>query len=235
MPLAEEALKQMASTLGPKNAHTQSATVSLGRLRALPECQATYEQAQAAKGDKDPDTLAARQKLAQLYNALNVLPVAEAHHRAVYETARDALGAAHSRTTWSQGELSALLLRRERFVEAEVHLRAWLEVAKAKGRDDWACFHHISLLGASLLGQEKFATAEPLLVQGYEGLKRHANQLPPALTTGSHLSRALERLVLLYGAWGKKDQAAEWQQRLDTQWASDMKKRTGPAEQPRDR
>jgi eukaryotic-like serine/threonine-protein kinase len=33
----------------------------------------------------------------------------------------------------------------------------------------WATFRTQSLLGGALLGQKKYAAAEPLLVQGYRG------------------------------------------------------------------
>jgi hypothetical protein len=49
-------------------------------------------------------------------------------------------------------------------------------------------------LGASLLGQKKFAEAEPLLLGGYEGMKRCEDKIPKALR--SQLTNSLERLVV---------------------------------------
>ena len=44
--------------------------------------------------------------------------------------------------------------------------------------DDWPRFHTMSLLGAALAGQEKYAEAKPLLTGGYEGLKARAGEDP---------------------------------------------------------
>ena len=68
-----------------------------------------------------------------------------------------------------------------------------------------------SLLGASLLGQSKYAEAEPLLISGYEGLQKQS----PAISVDANLPQAGERLVQLYTAWGKPDQAGEWRRNLN--------------------
>ena len=65
---------------------------------------------------------------------------------------------------------------------------------------------------SSLLGQKKFAEAEPLIVKGYEGMKvREAKIPPPGIP---RLAEAAERVLMLYDAWGKKDEAARWRARL---------------------
>ena len=51
------------------------------------------------------------------------------------------------------------------------------------------------MLGACLLGQKKYAEAEPLLVAAYEGLKWREHRIPPAAKP--RLREALERLVQL--------------------------------------
>jgi hypothetical protein len=63
------------------------------------------------------------------------------------------------------------------------------------------------------VAQKKFAEAEPLLLSGYEGLKQREQQIPPAVRA-TRLKEALQRLVQLYEAKGRADQAAEWKQRL---------------------
>ena len=39
-------------------------------------------------------------------------------------------------------------------------------------------FHTRSLLGGALLGQKKYADAEPLLTTGYEGMKQREQTMP---------------------------------------------------------
>ena len=78
--------------------------------------------------------------------------------------------------------------------------------------DDWTTFNTRSLLGGSLLGQKKYAEAEPLIVSGYEGLKAREAKIPPP--GRPRLAEAGERVVRLYEDWGKKDKAAEWRAKL---------------------
>ena len=68
------------------------------------------------------------------------------------------------------------------------------------------------MLGGSLLGQKNYSGAEPLLLAGYEGMKAREAKIPPQGKV--RLTEALERLVQLYDAWGKPDQAAVWRNKL---------------------
>jgi hypothetical protein len=68
-------------------------------------------------------------------------------------------------------------------------------------------------LGEALLGQQKYAQAEPLLTAGYEGMKKREATVPPE--SKSRLPLALDRLVRLYEAWGKPDEAAKWRHEMD--------------------
>jgi hypothetical protein len=63
------------------------------------------------------------------------------------------------------------------------------------------------------LGQKKYAEAEPLLQAGYEGLRQRKDQIPPQDRVS--LTETLERLVQLYEATGRKDQAAVWHKELE--------------------
>jgi hypothetical protein len=69
------------------------------------------------------------------------------------------------------------------------------------------------MLGGALLGQKKYAEAEPLLLQGYEGMKQREARISATGKFG--LTKALERLVQLYEATGQKDKAAEWRKKLE--------------------
>ncbi len=94
--------------------------------------------------------------------------------------------------------------------EAEPVLREALRIREKRQPDAWTTFNARSLLGAALAGRQKYAEAEPLLVQGFEGMKRRAAQIPPAART-LRLGEAAARLVHLYQALGKDDEAAKWQ------------------------
>lgn len=95
-------------------------------------------------------------------------------------------------------------------VEAEKALGNALAIHTKQDPDTAASCITKSLLGSALLGQHKYALAEPLLLQGYEGLKRHEQKLSPH--GKMRLQEAREHLMQLYDAWGKKDQADRWRQ-----------------------
>src|SRR5262249_4863598 len=78
--------------------------------------------------------------------------------------------------------------------------------------DSWRYFNNQSLLGGALVGQKKYADAEPLLLQGYEGLRLHEPSIP-AEERPRRLLQAIERLGELYDAWGKPDEASKWRDR----------------------
>ena len=49
--------------------------------------------------------------------------------------------------------------------------------------DLWSTFNKQSLLSGALLGQKKYAEAEPLLLSGDEGMKQRAKTIPPQAGT----------------------------------------------------
>ena len=88
-----------------------------------------------------------------------------------------------------------------------------LALREARSPQGPALFYTRSLLGGALAGQKKYTEAEPLLLQGYRGLKAHRLALS-AQQAGKYLPEALERLVRLYDDWGKPDEAGKWRKEL---------------------
>jgi eukaryotic-like serine/threonine-protein kinase len=109
-------------------------------------------------------------------------------------------------------QLTKALLEEKKFTQAEPMARECLAIREKKLPDDWRTFNARSMLGGSLLGQKKYADAEPLLLSGYEGMKQREGNIP--LEGKVRLSDALQRLVQLYQATKRPDQAAEWKQKL---------------------
>jgi len=105
------------------------------------------------------------------------------------------------------------LLTQEKWTEAEPLLRECLAIREKKEPDVWSTFDTKSLLGGALLGQKKYADAEPLLLAGYEGMKQREKTIPPLGST--RIADATERLVQLYEAIDKKDDAAKWRKELE--------------------
>jgi tetratricopeptide (TPR) repeat protein len=104
------------------------------------------------------------------------------------------------------------LLKHKKWTEAEPLLRECLAIREKKQPDVWTTFNARSLLGGALLGQKKYADAEPLLLAGYEGMKKREATIPPAGNT--RIPEAINRLVQLYEAMGKSDEAAKWRKEL---------------------
>jgi tetratricopeptide (TPR) repeat protein/tRNA A-37 threonylcarbamoyl transferase component Bud32 len=106
--------------------------------------------------------------------------------------------------------------------DAEPALREALAIRTKKEPNAWFTFHTRCLLGAALLGQRKYADAEPLLVGGYQAMKQQQTKIPGKQKM--RLTEALERLVQLYEATGKKDEAAKWRKELDAAKKGNEKK-----------
>jgi hypothetical protein len=109
--------------------------------------------------------------------------------------------------------LGSNLIQQQKWSESEAILRACLAIREKAEPDDWSTFNTRSQLGSSLLGQKKYADAEPLVVQGYEGMKAREVKIPAP--SKLRLPEAAERVVRLYEAWERPEQAAEWRRKLD--------------------
>ena len=150
--------------------------------------------------------------LGDAYERAGQLTKAESLYRETLEMVRQRQKEASSESTSLQACLALNLLKQQRYAEAEPLLRECLKFREQNEPDDWRTFTTKSLLGGSLLGQKKYAEAEPLLLAGYEGMKQREEKIPP--TCKFRLTQAIERLVQLYEATGKKDKATEWRKKL---------------------
>jgi hypothetical protein len=120
--------------------------------------------------------------------------------------------------------LARLRLAQRRPAEAEPMARHALAFYQERFPDHWERHDALSLVGAALAGQKKYAEAEPLLVQGYEGLKEREARIP-FLWRKKRPAEAGARIVNLYNAWGKTDKADEWRKRLNAEKANSQEVR----------
>jgi hypothetical protein len=91
-------------------------------------------------------------------------------------------------------------------------LRECLGLREKSQPEDWRRFWTMSQLGAALAGQAKYPEAEPLLIQGYEGLKAREAKIPGPFK--KRLPEASARIVPFYESWDKREKAEEWRTRL---------------------
>jgi serine/threonine protein kinase len=99
-------------------------------------------------------------------------------------------------------------LQANAFTDAEQLLRECLTSCEKTMPGDWRTFHTKSLLGGALLGQKKYTAAEPLLLEGYEGMKRREKAIPPQAII--RIPEALDRLIELSTATNNPDEAKKW-------------------------
>ena len=109
--------------------------------------------------------------------------------------------------------IASSLLQANAYPEAEPMLRECLAIREKTETDAWTTFNTKSMLGAALLGQKKYAAAEPLLLAGYEGMKQREAKIPPEGKV--RINDALERLIQLAKASQKKQEEAKWRTELE--------------------
>jgi eukaryotic-like serine/threonine-protein kinase len=111
------------------------------------------------------------------------------------------------------------LLMRKRYDQGAPILRECLSILQNKQPLTWKTFHVRSLLGGVLLGQKLYAEAQPLVVEGYEGLKSRQAEIP-RLFARHFVSEAGQRILALYDAWGPPEEAARWRVKLSDEGKS---------------
>jgi serine/threonine protein kinase/tetratricopeptide (TPR) repeat protein len=230
LPLFEEALRLRGSKLGPDHPDTLTSLSDLAyalhaagqRDQALPLLEQALEGRRTKLGPDHPDTLQSLARLAAAYRDAGRPNRSEPLMRDLLERQRKRDGPESVAVASTLAGLGQIFLKQQKYAEAEAHLRQALTIRAQKQAGAWSTFHTQSLLGSALAGQGKYADAESQLLQGYEGLKRREAQMPP--TAQAHVTAAVERLVQLYSAWGKSDQA-EW-------WRARLPKKAGGGEKP---
>jgi serine/threonine protein kinase len=159
-----------------------------------------------------PTTFNSRINLALAYEGLGRWVEAE-------PLRRDAL-AVHRRTLKPDspllaGDLAPLgrnLLKQSKWPEAERLLRESLAIREKVIPGEWQRFNSMAMLGGALLGQGRYAEAEPLIVGGYNGMAVRSAKIGAG--GRFNLSEAAERVIRLYEAWGKPEKVREWRSKL---------------------
>jgi serine/threonine protein kinase len=119
----------------------------------------------------------------------------------------------------------ATLLAEGQIPAAQVKLRDAVDQLQKEAPDTFLCFLAQSALGEALADDKNFAEAQPLLLQGYDGLKQHESTIPG--NRRNVFSEAIGRLIRLYTDWNKPDEVGRWKRQLADNEASSR-----PATQP---
>jgi tetratricopeptide (TPR) repeat protein len=230
--LIREAIASRARVLGERHGDTLASRALLvgiiaSRKQGYPEgeqlCREWLPVAERDLGPGHPTTVNLRENLASIYLLQNKCPEAlrvawrllEAGRgddaRAVVRRVRTLRDKADGPDPAVDLQVNALAAwaehRAGNTALAEEQLRACL----AAGRERLAPRHWLrglveALLGDCLAAQQKYADAEPLVLSGYETL-RNAADAPAEQVREAHA-----RVVALYKAWGRPDEAGRWKE-----------------------
>jgi serine/threonine protein kinase/tetratricopeptide (TPR) repeat protein len=220
--LDSRALEIRRRVLGPEAPET---LMSMENLACDYAHQRKYSQAEAlfaqtleierrALGPESRLTLAAISEAAFMWQVEGKYALAEASAAEVLAAWRRNAGPESLVTMDAASDLALAYVSQGKFAESEPPAREAVEFDQKKRSDDWQRFRAESLLGASLAGEKKYAEAEPLLVEGYEGMLARKDRM--GVPDLYHLSRAREWIVQLYEAWGKPEKANEWRRKQPT-------------------
>jgi len=221
LPLLEQTLEKCQATLGPNHPHTLATMNVLGQAyqaagrfdRALSLLEQVREKLQAKFGPDHHDAVYSLSDLALAYLAAQQPDKAIPLFRSFVDARRKTVGPDDLGLAGQLANIGRDVLRAGRPAAAEPFLRECLAIRHKKQPEHWMTFNTRSLLGDALLSQKKYAEAEPLLLQGWEGMKQREPTIP--LNSRDRLVWALERLVRLYEATGKKDEVDKWRRQLD--------------------
>jgi tetratricopeptide (TPR) repeat protein/tRNA A-37 threonylcarbamoyl transferase component Bud32 len=221
IPLFERTLKACEIKLGDDHPHTLTTRNNLagayqeaGQLdRAFSLFEKVVPQAQRKLGLAHPLTMLFKESWLKALEADRQYSRAVQVRNELLRVQRKTFASDDPRLATALAQLGHTLLAAQKPADAEPVLRECLTIRSQKEPDAWTTFNTHALLGGALLGQKKYAEAEPLLVHGYQGMKQRVAKIPPA--SKNRLTEALTRLVQLHEATGKSDEAAKWRKELD--------------------
>ncbi len=207
--LCRQALDIQRRVLGPEHADTLG---SMNNLADAFDGQGHHEEADAllgrtleisrrALGPEYPSTLLLLADSASTYQRQGKYNMAETYAAQALAARRHALGSDHPDTMASAVDLALAYLSQWKFVESEPLAREAIAFDRKVQPDDWQRFRAESVLGASLAGQKRYAEAEPLLLEGYQGLMARKARI--GTLDLYHVNQAHEWLVKLSQARGR--------------------------------
>jgi tetratricopeptide (TPR) repeat protein len=222
--LHEGTLKLLQSKFGPDDPNTLISRNNLAEAYIAAEALVLHESTlklMESKFGPDHDyTIMCRKNLATANEALGRWDRAEPLLREMVDRKRKTPQSANPALVDPLPLLGLNLIQQAKWSEAEPVLRECLAVRLKTMPDAWNTFNTRSQLGGALLGQGKYAEAESLVVEGYEGMKTREATIPA--TGKPRLTEAAERLVRLYEQWGRPDEAAAWKARLGVTYLDAM-------------
>jgi tetratricopeptide (TPR) repeat protein len=212
VPIFERVYAARRKSLGEWHPATLHAQINLGvnyrDAGRLKEAIPLLEQADR-EGRADPSLRWVRGELLTAYVAARQAPEGTKLAQEILAEARKEHAADSPALAGALAQGGYNLVQLRSWDEAEPVLREALRLREKLEPEAWTTFNTRSMLGEALASQNKYADAEPLLVQGFDGLKARAAQIPEQFRA-LRLTEAADRLVRLCEAQGKNEEAAKW-------------------------
>jgi eukaryotic-like serine/threonine-protein kinase len=190
-----QARSYLGELLTNRGAYAEAETV-------LRESYATYRK---VLGDDSSSVATIRRDLGRVYFLKGDYSSAEAQYRKALDLSLKFFPREHPIVVGVKAALGLTLTRLGRAAKGEPLLREALTIRKKLLPSENVLIPFTeSALGECLTAEKRYAEAEPLLIHGYNGLKSK-------LDGGDRRAiEARQRLVKLYEAWGKPNQAARY-------------------------
>jgi serine/threonine protein kinase/tetratricopeptide (TPR) repeat protein len=222
-PFLEEVLGVLTAKLGPDHFRTLTIKNNLAGLyfaqgkydRAEPLFRETLQGSRKKLGLGHPHTEATARNLVVCWDKMGQPAKGEPLLRELADLWKERAGADSLRYAEVLAMLGWNLVRQRHGADAEAVLRGCLAIRQGKEPEAWTTFSAQTLLGEALLLQKKYAEAEPLLVQGYEGMKQRQATMPKEAKP--RLIQALEALIRLYDESAQAEKAAAWRRKLQAE------------------
>ncbi|MBL8820641.1 MAG: tetratricopeptide repeat-containing protein, partial [Planctomyces sp.] len=238
IPLFEEALKLVRTKLGPDHPSTITVMSNLAEAhmaggdesKALPILQEILDLTTAKLGNEHLQSLGSLSRYAQTYVRMKDFTKA-------FELSQSALNTRRMQSPREAEErrlrasflliAASSLIHFDRADEAEPMAREAVAIRQELMPDKWGYFNALSHLGESLLGHGKLAEAEPLLRDGYLGMKERAETMPAAYKA-TIIREANQRLVKLYESLKQSEDVSRWQTDFE-QFQTELEKQDPPS------
>jgi eukaryotic-like serine/threonine-protein kinase len=208
--LQSEVLERRRHALGPEHTRTLSSMSNLAETlasegkytQAETLFKQTIEMQRRLLGPENLRTVLTLSNLSNMYQRQSKFVLAQDYASQALAARRHTVGSEQPETSNSATYLALAYHSQGKFAESERLVREAVEIDRKKRPDTWQRFRSESLLGAALAAQKEYAEAEPLLLEGYNGMAARKEMIP--VPDWYYLDLARGWAAKLYQAWGNR-------------------------------
>lgn len=217
IPLLEQVYHRRKATLGADHPETLLSTGKLAAAyldanrtaEAIPLLRHDLERSRATRDRNHPETLTALNNLAAAYVKLGQYRQALPLLGQAVELRKATLGPNHADTLTAMSNLASASQRDGARDRALTLFNEVLSLRRSHLPPDHPdTIKSMNNLAVVHMEARDWSSAEPLLIEAHEALARRAAATPD--TSSAAMATVRKRLVALYQAWGKPEQANAW-------------------------